>query len=440
MAENKPTTIRYSYRHDDYTQSAINHVFKYISAISGQMFIEDHIDPDVWKDHKNAIPKSAKLIIEREIESRWTAHLVDAQSSSSCAKINYDPIEKILKKLSFSAKFGPYSQEHPIPLPATEPTLSKIINDFIRLLSDAGLIAEGARGITLWPKACKFGLVVSHDIDIAHRSVLGGVRILLKNALPGGIPAIIDSAIASIGLRRNPYDEVPEWLRLEGELGIKSTFFIFAGNRIHANDPAYRLGKLAKSIELIKSRGSEIALHTSIGSFNGGQILDSKSHLEKFCNTNISGLRPHYLSAFFPEYWNEALAAGFEYSSSFGFDDDIGFVNGLDLPFYPYDNATGNPVNLLEIPIGIMDCGLIGNSNANSRDVFERGKALIDETAANGGLIVLDWHQRTFYNRDYPGWLGLFLRLVQYAKEAGAHFTDMGKLVGIMKSRFGSQV
>ena len=438
MAENKPTIIRYSYRHDDHPQSAIHHVFKYISAVSGQMFVEDHINPDIWKEHENAIPKSTRLIIEREIENRSTAHAVGAQLTNSYARINYDPIEKIIKKLSFSAKFGPYSQEHFTPSPASEPTLSKIIYDFVRLLSDTGLIAKGARGITLWPKAYKFGLAVSHDIDIANRSVLGGVRILLNNALPGGIPSIIDSAIASIGLRRNPYDKVPEWLRLEKELGIKSTFFIFAGNRVHANDPKYRLQKLAKSIDMIKSSGHEIALHTSIGSFNGDHILDSKLSLEKFCNTNISGLRPHYLSAFFPEYWNEALAAGFEYSSSLGFDDDIGFINGLDLPFLPYDNATGNPVHLLEIPIGIMDCGLIGINNANSQDVFERGKALIDETAANGGLIVLDWHQRTAYNRDYPGWLGLFLRLVQYAKEAGAYFTDMHEIVGIMKSHFGS--
>jgi peptidoglycan/xylan/chitin deacetylase (PgdA/CDA1 family) len=438
MAENKPATIRYSYRHDDLPRSAIRHVFNYISAVSGQIFIEDRDNPEIWKDDGNTIPVSARIIIKKENDRIWIVYARDANSSNTFLKIDYDLIAKIIKKLSLSAKCGPYSQEHLMPSPSIEPTMSKNINDFIQLLSDAGINAKGARGIALWPNAYKFGLVVSHDIDIAHRSVLGGVRILFKNALPGGIPAIVDSLNASIGLRSNPYDGIPEWLKLEKEMGIKSTYFIFAGKRIHANDPRYRLEKLAKSIDLIKSYGHEIALHTSIGSFNGEQIVESKSQLEKFCDIKIMGLRPHYLSAFYPEYWQKALAAGFEYSSSLGFDDNIGFINGLDLPFYPYDDAGEKPIKLLEIPIGIMDCGLIGNNNANSQDVFDKGKALIDRTAANGGLMVLDWHQRTYYNRDYPGWLGLFLRIVQYAKEAGAYITDMGELVRIMKSRFGS--
>ena len=440
MAENKPVTIRYSYRHNDHHWAAIRHAFNYISAISGLKFIEDETIPDIWKEDGRVKPVSAKLIINRVNGESRIVQTENAASSDSCRKIDYDPIEKIIKKLSLAAKFGPYSQEHYLPPSKSESSLSEIIKAFIGLLSDAGLVAKGTRGVSLWPHGFKFGMAISHDIDIAHRSVLGGVRILLKNALPGRISAIIDSAISSLGLKHNPYDAVAEWLKLEKELEIKSTYFIFAGKRNHEDDPKYELKRLSNSIVKIKSNGFEIALHTSIGSFEGHDFENSKSCLEEFCGIKINGLRPHYLSASFPEYWREDVKTGFEYSSSLGFDNDIGFFDGLDLPFYPYDKTIDKPMNLLEIPIAIMDCGLIGNNNANSDAVFEKGKALIDRAVSSGGLIVLDWHQRTFYNRDYPGWFGLFLRLMQYAKEAGGYFTDMAEMVKMMKCRMENQI
>ncbi len=127
----------------------------------------------------------------------------------------------------------------------------------------------------------------------------------------------------------------------------------------------------------------------------------------------VLGIRPHYLSAYLPEFWQAAADIDFEYSSTLGFDDAIGYVRGIDLPFYPFDTTNERPLPILEIPIAIMDCGLIGSSDANSPEIFSMGVKLIDRVAEGGGLIVLDWHQRTLYNRDYPGWGELFRKLIE---------------------------
>ena len=158
--------------------------------------------------------------------------------------------------------------------------------------------------------------------------------------------------------------------------------------------------------------------------------------LEAATQTNLMGLRPHYLSAFYPEYWQAAAGAGFTYSSALGFDQDIGFWDGIDLPYYPFDQSNDKAIDLLEIPIAIMDCGLIGEQSAESEKALERAMRLIDQASATGGLIVLDWHQRTFYNRDYPGWRELFTKIVRYGKGKGAQFYRLEEIADLFGKSF----
>ena len=308
--------------------------------------------------------------------------------------------------------------------------------DILNLLCRAGLVERRVPVMTLWPESARFGMAVTHDIDIARRSLAGSVRLLFNRALPGGLAALLDSLKSALKIMPNPYDAIGKWIDLENELGIKSTFFVFAGARRHPLDPKYSPAILAPAFEKIRGNDFEIALHSSVESFSGNGLSGDRIQLEQSANTKLRGLRPHYLSAFFPQYWSAAADSGFAYSSALGFDQDIGYYNGIDLPFYPFDSVSNSAIPLLEIPIAIMDCGLIGDMSADSNQVFERAMRLVDSAAATGGLIVLDWHQRTFYNRDYPGWTDLFTKIVRYAGGKGARFFGMDELAAYFAKRF----
>jgi hypothetical protein len=275
-------------------------------------------------------------------------------------------------------------------------------------------------------------VAVTHDVDILRRTILGGLRLWVNGHLPGGLKAVTDSIKWRLGLGSNPYDCFAKWWQLEDSRGLKSTYFIFAGARQHNYDPVYELSW----IPFDKIPGREIALHSSIGCYMGQGLCEPKNQLELKSNSPIRGLRPHYLSAFMPEYWQAAFDSGFEYSSSLGFDDAIGFVRGIDLPFYSFDLGADRHIPILEIPIAIMDCGLIGPSDALSDKTAASGIRLMEKVAKSGGLIVLDWHQRTLYNPDYPGWGALFEKLIDFAVASDANFMSLEEINSLMRSRF----
>jgi hypothetical protein len=396
--------ISYCYKSHKYSQAVIQHVFRYLSATTGVKFYFDNQYPAIGNI---ADEKNIKFFIADE----------------------NDAVAEIASRLSLSIKMGPFSNDR--HQPANDRLLSEIISAFIGDLRKAGLIPERKPAISLWPDKYSFGLVVTHDVDILRRTLLGGLRLWVNGHLPGGVKAISDSLRWRLGLAQNPYNRFREWQKLEDELGLKSTYFIFAGNRQHNFDPVYKLSWLP--FKSIPDRA--IALHSSIGCYTGQGLCGPKGELELASKSKIIGIRPHYLSAYLPELWQAAYDSGFSYSSTLGFDDAIGFIRGIDLPFYPFDIVADKPIPILEIPIAIMDCGLIGNSDASSDDILSKGVELIDRVAQSGGLILLDWHQRTLYTCDYPGWGELFRNLIIKARNRNAHFTTVEKIEADMKSR-----
>jgi peptidoglycan/xylan/chitin deacetylase (PgdA/CDA1 family) len=437
MANSERSRVRYSYHNPKLTGAALKHAFKYLSVITGIRFLENDDCPDLFACTNIGIPQSARLTVKANGEGGSCTFIRNGDGQDEWRRfLAYDPIEAIAEKLSFSGRLGPNRDKLSAHSHFGDITLSGAVQDFLSALSSAGVIVGRNQPIAIWPEDARFAVAVSHDIDIARRRIPGSLRLLFKRDLPGGFGGLADSLLSALGLRYNPYDAIPEWIKMENELGIKSTFFIFAGNRRHPLDPVYSLKTLSAGINALKKNGFEIALHTSIACHSGDGIPESLSALSEYAAARIQGLRPHYLSVFFPEYWKAAGQSGIAYSSALGFDDRIGFYDGIDLPFIPFDKTGDSSIDLVEIPIGIMDCGLIGDNPATSDEVIRRGIELIDKTAQTGGLLALDWHQRTFYNRDYPGWAQLFLRLVRYAKDKGAYFDKMSNLASLLMNRF----
>ena len=392
--------------------------------------MEDRESAVVWRDdEQDRIPATAVLSFG-DLKG-------DSDSSIRTGNGIYlspDPIEKIYDKISLSITLGPYSGERHRPDNRLEESLGRTILDLFEKLGNAGVFDSPTDNSLLWPGDHKFALASTHDVDIIRRSVGGSVRLLFKRDVPGGLRGLLDSCKSITGPARNPYDKIREWIDLENRYDIKSTFFIFPGNRKNRNDPKYRVDRLRDSFEYIKENNCQLALHTGIECHRGENMEESGELLNRAAGVAVRGIRAHYLSARLPEYWRGAAELNFEYSSCLGFDEEVGFYNGIDLPFMPFDVEKDTPLDIVEIPIGIMDCGLINDDYKNINESLDAGKKIVDRVKKAAGILVLDWHQRTMYNTDYPDWAKTCFDLVEYARKEGAFLTTMEDIAGLLKS------
>ncbi len=430
------TIIKYLYRSKTDSRKKVSHAFNYISAVTGYRFVFEPESPELWSDYERPAADSVRIILGaggRELQEGWRGRTGD--SGKDIIYIENDPIREIISMLSVESGSMSDGQAKGKTGKTSDMKLSGQLRILINVLVAAGLIDSSERAIGLWPEEKMFGVVVTHDIDIIRRSIRGSVKLLVKRDVPGGFRGLKDSILAVSGRSCNPYDCINGWIDLEESLGLKSTYFVFSGARKEANDPKYTPEELRHRLSELKASGHEIALHTGIRSHSGDGIGEAGEILKAVSAGQVEGLRPHYLSVSLPEYWRTASEKGFRYSSCLGFDDSIGYYGGIDLPIVPFDNERDCPINIIEIPIVIMDCGLIGEGRAESDETFRRGADLIDGCRNDGGILTLDWHQRTLYQPDYPGWSGLMEKLIDYAIGEGGCFYTMRDMAVLMEER-----
>jgi len=395
--------ISYGYAGGASSKGAVRHALRYFGAIADLALREVEADSDLMYggDNKNpGIPRCDFLV------------------------------DELVRKISYG------EATESLSAPGDPHTLSGIIAGLTKFLVENGLFDKEFIGHSLWPDNKKFGFTVTHDIDIARRSFPGGVKLLFSKFPTGRLRGLRDTVTSVIGAGRNPYDQIPAWIEMERDLGVKSTYFIFAGGRRNQADPKYRIEDMADRINRAAECGAEIALHSSIGSDKGVGLADAKSKLEEITGLAIEGARPHFLSAIYPDYWQGAENCGLRYTSCLGYDTKIGHLNGIDLPFIPFDTARDRSIDIVEIPIAIMDCGLIGMSPAHLEQDLEKGKAFIDRASRAGSLVVLDWHQRTLYDPDYPGWGELARQLIEYSLGQEAAILNMKSIAGLLRGRY----
>jgi hypothetical protein len=428
-------SVKYWYSNPRFSSGAVDHAFRYISAVTGIKFVKDRSSPRIWRSDDEQYPASVKIDLGDDAEIRRIGQSLEKTGDDpDGTMLKNDPLEEIIKRLSLKARIGPLAEESSSGRPADVPRLSLLIASLVARLSDLDMIERGSRVVDLWPNGAPFAVALTHDIDIARRSVMGSIRLLWHKDPPGRLKGLVDSMKSTLGAR-NPYDKAAEWVKLERDYELKSTFFVFAGDRTHRLDPKYRLVDLSDWLDLILGSGFELALHSGIDCYSGDGLLAARSMLEAHAKEKVAGLRPHYLSAKLPEYWRVAAETGFAYTSCLGFDDRMGYFNGIDLPFMPFDIENDTAIEIVEIPLAIMDCGLIDSEAADSDEVFERGRDMIDSAERRGSLIVLDWHQRTRYDPDYPGWGRLFKKLLDYASGRRAYFATMRKIASLLKEK-----
>jgi len=130
-----------------------------------------------------------------------------------------------------------------------------------------------------------------------------------------------------------------------------------------------------------------------------------------------------------PDSWEILEKAGFEYDTTLGYPDTVGFRNGMCHPFQPYNLRTGAETRIMEIPMVIMD-GTLFDSVRSYDEAWEMAKRLIDAVADCQGVLTLNWHTNNFNCPFRSSWPRLYEKILAYCHKREAWMTSGEKIRG----------
>ena len=278
--------------------------------------------------------------------------------------------------------------------------------------------------IPLWPEKKKIAVCVSHDTDATRLGNLYEMIYLLGKVVFRRDSKYVSSlAIALKHFGKNPdkdpYWGFPGWRETESAKKIKSCFYLAAPPRKckrHINDCRSTVFDRKTDWKLLRDMadaGWEFGLHPAIHATNEeAEFVDAKHRIEEKLQRQIFGIRHHYLAFNQYEPWKtfkQHADAGFLYDSSIGWRDAAGFRAGTSFPFPLFDYENNRTLQLLELPMTIMD----GHILESGKEALDAAKAVLERTIEHGGMLMLNWHTQSFTQMPlYEGYLKMFEQML----------------------------
>ena len=287
----------------------------------------------------------------------------------------------------------------------------------------------------------KFAIFLSHDID--DISISG--RQIFRSFIPSPIHRDHLGSIKFISSylkKEKTYINFKKIIEIEKKYDATSTFF-FLATKDDIFGKKYQLEEIQDEISYIINHKCEIGLHTGFYSFDDLQkIKIEKEKLEKISGKRVAGVRNHVFRFKIPRTWKLLSQAGFEYDSSFGYYDMIGFRNGMCHPFHPYDLSEDKKIDILEIPACIVDIIMFSYMKIDAGEAWKYIRNLIDTTEKLGGVLSIIWHNWTFcYPVSYAGLLGrewtkLYEKILEYCYKKNAWLTNGKEIANFFNNNY----
>ena len=269
-----------------------------------------------------------------------------------------------------------------------------------------------------WPARAPYALCLTHDVDRVRKQWYHYAYYGLRGGLKG-LRVQAPMFVEWLGGRRH-YWNFGYIMKLEEGYGVRSTF-LFLNESATGFSPKfwgrYDIGapELRAVIRELDAGGWEIGLHGSYYSFNDQALLQrEKQTLEGILGKRLRSTRQHFLNLEEPTTWLLQRAIGLEVDSTVGYARRLWDDWSRILPYY--EPASG----ILELPITLMDT--VGLERPRVRTAARRS---VEKVASLGGLIVLDWHDRTFTPGEWPEALDFYCETIEQAKADGAWIATM---------------
>ena len=270
-----------------------------------------------------------------------------------------------------------------------------------------------------YPEEKPFAVCLTHDIDEVYTSLIKKKDRAEHHFRRGSLAGVMDS-LSQMRSKKFPLWNFNDILAVEELYGAKSSFYFMAENS-GDQDYAYQIEDCETVLGDIVDNGCEVGLHGGHTTYaNPEEMKSKKERLEKVLNKKVIGYRNHYLRFKVPETWEYLHEAGFLYDVTFGYADCVGFRNGMCHPFKPFNLKTGKPIEILEIPLGIMDCTFDFYMKLDSGRAWELTKKLIDTVRQYNGVLTLLWHNIYFFGNQRK----FYEKILHYCAEQNAWMTS----------------
>ncbi len=270
------------------------------------------------------------------------------------------------------------------------------------------------------PRRRSLRVKLSHDMD--QVGIPRTLRTTIGHLYPRRQPRLFAQDVASaFGAGAPAYLRLTQFLADRSrKQKLDSAFYWKASGRKTAWDTGYRVRDpvVSRAIEGLMSRGFEIGLHPAYDTFGSQERLeDELAELRTFVGATPVGGRTHYLR-WNAQTWLQWEKAGLAYDSTLGFHDQIGFRAGTCFPYRPWSLDEDRELQIVEIPLIVMDVTALSYLALSNEVAFERIATLVNRSRAVGGVFTLLWHNTTLVN---PGHTALYLRLLDLLGETDSY-------------------
>jgi hypothetical protein len=269
------------------------------------------------------------------------------------------------------------------------------------------------------PDGYDFTCCLTHDVDFfgirrhkfdrtlagfVARASVGTLADLVRGRRPLGDAlrnwvALLSLPRVFLGVGPDLWQPFDDYARVEEPR--RSTFFLapFKGRPGVAPDGTvnpsravrYAASDIAKEASAASSAGTEIALH-GIDAWRDEQAgRDEIGQIKGLNGRKRTGVRMHWLY-FAADSPQKLEAAGFDYDSTWGYNETVGYRAGTSQVF----RLTGSE-GLMELPLSIMDTALLfaGRMRLTEDRALALCKAIVTNARQLGGTLVINWHDRS---------------------------------------------
>ena len=275
-----------------------------------------------------------------------------------------------------------------------------------------------------YPNGKDFAVCLSHDVDDIYPPLTHKVLASLYSIKNLDIRELINYLFWEFkGKKFSPYLNFQQIIELERKYGAKSTFYLMTTDR----DPRrfrYHIKEIAEEIQEIYRQGWDIGLHGGYYSYNNVEAIQKeKDLLEEALQAQVFGYRNHYLRFQVCETWAILEKCGFRYDSTYGYNNIVGFRNGMCHPFRPFNLNTEQLFEIYEIPLHIMD-GTLFSLCRSSEEAWNTVKHLVDEAEKCHGVLTVLWHNNAFNCPFTISWQEMYEQLLDYGLRKNAWMTS----------------
>jgi hypothetical protein len=242
------------------------------------------------------------------------------------------------------------------------------------------------------------------------------IRRRLLHGEPGSVRLAASRMARSLLRPKAAEQDFETLLAIEQRHGFRSTFFLLHDKYWARQGSRYslRCAEIHRIARRVLDAGGELGVHGGYYRFNQAALYrESLGALQAEFGVRPCGIRNHLLRFSYPETWRAQAQAGFAYDATYGLPQELGPRGGWPFPFQTCDADTGSLLDLIELPLTVMDATLFRYLRLGGERALEQAWQVIESVVQAGGLVSLLWHNNYFNEPEYADWQWVYERLLE---------------------------